>query len=97
MADAEPRESNAGQKVVNLVITTEESWTDRQGARQHRTERHRLVFWARAAEVVADVRKGDRLLIEGKLQTREWTDHEERKRETTEVNVTRVTIIDRHV
>ena len=72
--DPEIRHQPSGGAVANLSMATSESWKDKQsGQQQERTEWHRVVFFGRQAEIVRDyVKKGDRLYVEGKLQTRKW-------------------------
>ena len=93
--DPEVRHTQAGQSVVNLTLATTEVFSDKEGKRQKRTEWHRLVFWGRLAEVANEyVRKGDQLGVEGKLQTRSWTDKLNQPRKTVEVVVAKLHLID---
>jgi len=87
-ADPEVRYLPNGNAVANLSIATSDQWKDKQtGAKQERTEFHRVVFFGRIAEVVGEyVRKGSKMYIEGRLQTREW-DKDGVKRYTTEIVV----------
>jgi len=65
--------TQSGTKVANVSIATSEQWNDKNGERQERTEWHRLVFWNRLADIVEQyVNKGDKLFVEGKLQTRKY-------------------------
>lgn len=84
--EPEVRQLPSGNWVANVTLATSESWKDRQtGERQERTEWHRLVFFGRLAEVVGQyVRKGSKLYVEGRLQTREW-EKDGVKRYTTEI------------
>tara|TARA_R110000764_G_scaffold147717_3_gene235622 strand:- start:4149 stop:4574 length:426 start_codon:yes stop_codon:yes gene_type:complete len=77
-----------GNAVANVTLATSDSWKDKQtGQQQERTEWHRVVFFGRIAEVVGEyARKGSKLYIEGRLQTREW-EKDGVKRYTTEVVV----------
>lgn len=85
-ADPEIRFTPGGQAVANFRIATNESWTDKQGQKQERTEWHRIVVWGKLAELCGEyLTKGRQCFIEGKLQTREWTDKEGKKNYTTEV------------
>ena len=84
--DPEVRFTPSGQPVANFTIATNESWTDKQGQKQERTEWHRIVVWGKMAELCGQyLSKGRQCFIEGKLQTREWTDKEGKKNYTTEV------------
>jgi single-strand DNA-binding protein len=92
--DPELRLTGAGQPVVNLSMATNEFYNDKQGAQQIRTEWHRLVFWGEKAELVNKyVNRGDQLGVEGKLQSRRWTNHLGHKKLTVEVTVSRVHLL----
>ena len=86
--DPDIRYMPSGNAVANITLATSESWKDKQtGQQQEKTEWHRIVFFGRLAEVVGQyVRKGSKLYVEGKLQTREW-EKDGIKRYTTEVVV----------
>ncbi|MBF0109040.1 MAG: single-stranded DNA-binding protein [Magnetococcales bacterium] len=85
-ADPEMRATQDGKAVANLRIATSDTWNDVQGQRQERTEWHRVVVFGRTAEVVQQyLRKGSQVFIEGKLQTRKWTDKQGMERYTTEI------------
>ena len=86
--DPEVRYLPNGNAVANVTLATSDSWKDKQtGQQQERTEWHRVVFFGRIAEVVGEyVRKGSKMYIEGRLQTREW-EKDGVKRYTTEVVV----------
>ena len=98
-ADPEQRTSTqSGQSMVSARLATNETWRDRQsGERKERTEWHRLVFYGWLADaVMASCRKGTRLLVEGRIQTRKWTDPATgQDRWTTEVVCNDAAIIDR--
>ena len=86
--DPEVKYTPAGVPVANASIATSESWTDQNGERQERTEWHRLVFWRKLAEIVGQyLKKGSKVYVEGKLQTRKWSDQQGNDRYTTEVVV----------
>ncbi len=85
-ADPELRYTPGGTAVSNFSIATNESWTDSSGEKQERTEWHRIVVWGRLAEICNQyLRKGSKVYIEGKLQTRSWEGQDGLKRYTTEV------------
>ncbi len=86
--DPEVRHMPNGNAVANITLATSDSWKDKNtGQQQERTEWHRVVFFGRLAEVVGEyVRKGSKLYIEGRLQTREW-EKDGVKRYTTEIVV----------
>jgi single-strand DNA-binding protein len=93
-ADPEVRFTPGGQAVANFRIATSESWTDKNGQKQERTEWHRIVVWGKLAELCGEyLKKGRQCYVEGRLQTREWTDKENRKNYTTEVVATAVTFL----
>ena len=73
-ADPETRYMPNGNAVTNITMATSETWKDKNtGEQQERTEWHRITFYQRLAEIVAEyVRKGSKLYVEGKLQTRSW-------------------------
>jgi single-strand DNA-binding protein len=84
--DPEVRYTPNGGAVANFSLATNESWTDKSGQKQERTEWHRIVVWGKMAEICGQyLSKGRQAFIEGKLQTREWNDKEGHKRYTTEV------------
>lgn len=85
--DPEVRSLNNGGEVVNLRLATSETWKDRDGARQERTEWHRVViFNENLGKVAKDyLRKGSKVYLEGQLQTRKWTDQSGADRYSVEV------------
>ena len=86
--DPEVRYLPSGNAVAHITLATTDSWKDKQtGQPQERTEWHRVVFFGRLAEIVGEyVRKGSKLYVEGRLQTREW-EKDGVKRYTTEIVV----------
>lgn len=85
--DPELRYTPQGTAVCTFSLATNRTWTPSDGGEpQEATEFHRLVAWAKLAEICSQILyKGRRVFIEGRLQTREWTDAEGRPRTTTEV------------
>lgn len=84
--DPEVRYTPSGQAVANFNIAVSESWNDKQGQRQERTEWIRIVVWGKTAELCGEyLAKGRQVYLEGKLQTREWNDRDGNKKWTTEV------------
>jgi len=85
--DPEMRYTPSGSAVANLALATSESWKDKQtGENQERTEWHRIVMFNRLAEIAGEyLKKGSKVYIEGKLQTRKWQDKEGQDRYTTEI------------
>ena len=90
-ADPDMRYTPSGAGVCEMRIATNESWTDKQGQRQERTEWHRIVVWGKRAELCAKyLSKGRQCYVEGRLRTRSWEDKEGNKRWTTEIVATDV-------
>jgi single-strand DNA-binding protein len=88
-ADPESRTFANGGEVVNLRLATSESWKDRDGNRQERTEWHTVAIFNEHLGKVASqyLRKGSKVFIEGQLQTRKWQDQSGADRYSTEVVV----------
>jgi single-strand DNA-binding protein len=85
--DPESRSLNNGGEVVNLRVATSESWKDKDGNRQERTEWHRVVIFNENLGRVAKsyLRKGSKVYLEGQIQTRKWTDNNGQDKYSTEV------------
>ncbi|WP_043529152.1 single-stranded DNA-binding protein [Litchfieldella xinjiangensis] len=85
--DPEVRFLPSGNPVANLRIATTDTWTDRQsGQRQERTEWHSVVLFNKLAEIAQQyVKKGSRIYIEGRLQTRKWQGQDGQDRYSTEI------------
>ncbi len=84
--DPELRHTPQGQAVANFSVATSESWNDKSGQKQERTEWHRIVVWGKLGELCAKyLSKGRQVYVEGKLQTRSWDDKDGQKRYTTEI------------
>jgi single-strand DNA-binding protein len=86
-ADPEARSLNNGGEVVNMRVATSESWKDRDGNRQERTEWHNVVIFNENLGKVAKsyLRKGSKVYLEGQIQTRKWADQSGNDRYTTEI------------
>lgn len=93
--DPEVRYMPNGNAVANVSIATSDTWKDRNtGEQQERTEWHRVVFFNRLAEIVEQyVKKGSKLYIEGRLQTRSW-EQDGVKRYTTEIVANEMQMLD---
>jgi single-strand DNA-binding protein len=92
--DPELRYTQSGQAVANFTLATNESWTNRNGEREERTEWHRIVAWAKLAEICGEyLSKGKQVYVEGRLQTREWEDKEGNKRHTTEIKADKLLML----
>jgi len=87
--DPEVRYSQAGLCFCNLSIATSESWKDKQsGEKKERTEWHKVVISGKLAEIAGEyVKKGSKIQVVGKMQTRKWTDQSGQDKYTTEIVV----------
>jgi single-strand DNA-binding protein len=85
--DPETRYTSGGQAVANFTLATDETYKDRSGERQKRTEWHRVVLWGKLAEITQQyVKKGMLVYVEGRIQTRQWEDKRDgQKKSTTEI------------
>ncbi len=93
--DPELRHTPQGQAVANFPVATSESWNDKQGQKQERTEWHRVVVWGKLAELCGKyLSKGRKAYVEGRLQTRAWDDKDGQKRYTTEIIANTVQFLD---
>jgi single-strand DNA-binding protein len=85
-ADPDMRYTPSGQGVCELRLATSESWNDKNGQRQERTEWHRIVVWGKRAEVCSKyLAKGRQVFVEGRIQTRSYDDKDGNKRYITEI------------
>ena len=94
-ADPEMRHTGGGTAICSFNLATTESWTDKQsGEKQERTEWHRVVLFGRQAEVAGEyLKKGRSVYIEGRLQTRKYTDKDGVEKYSTEVVGDRMQLI----
>lgn len=84
-----------GNAVANITIATSENWKDQQGQLQEKTEWHRVVLYRRLAEIAGQyLKKGSKVYLEGRLQTREWSDQQGNKRYTTEIIANNMKMLD---
>jgi single-strand DNA-binding protein len=82
----EVRYTPSGAAVANFSVATNESWMDKSGQKQERTEWHRVVVWGKLAELCNQyLAKGRQCYVEGRLQTRQWQDKDGQTKYTTEV------------
>ena len=89
--DPEVRFTQSGRAVANLSVATSDSWTDQEGNRQERTEWHKVVVWGKQAENCGQyLAKGRQVCVQGRIQTRKWTDQNGQDRYTTEIVAQRV-------
>ena len=94
--DPDVRYMPDGNAVANVTVATSESWKDKTtGEPQERTEWHRVVFFRRLAEIVGEyLKKGSKVYIEGRLQTRKWQDQDGQDRYTTEIVADEMQMLD---
>jgi len=84
--DPETRYTGGGQAVANFSVATDETYKDKNGERQKRTEWHKIVVWGKQAEIAQQyLKKGSLIFIEGRIQSREWQDKEGQKRTSFEI------------
>ena len=92
--DPETRYTTGGDAVCNLSIATSEQWKDKNGEKQERTEWHRVVLFGRQAEIAGEyLKKGRSVYIEGRLQTRKYTDKDGVEKYSTEIVADRMQLI----
>ena len=92
--DPEIRYTTSGVPVVTFSLATSEMWKDKDGMQQERTDWHNVVAWRKLAEIIQEiVKKGSRLLVEGKIQTRSFEKNGE-KRYITEIVADNVLLLD---
>jgi len=94
--DPEVRYTPNGTAVANVSLATSDSWKDKQtGEMQDRTEWHRVVFFSRLAEIVSEyLKKGSKIYVEGRLQTKKWQDQNGNDRYTTEIVANEMQMLD---
>ncbi|MBV9086814.1 MAG: single-stranded DNA-binding protein [Acidobacteria bacterium] len=84
--DPEVKYTPQGTPVAKFSLATNERWKDKNGEWQDRTEWHNIVAWQRLAEIVGEyVKKGQKIYIEGRIQTRSWDDKDGQKKYMTEI------------
>ncbi len=94
--DPEVRYTPSGSAVANISIATSEQWKDKQtGERQERTEWHRVVLFNRLGEIAGEyLKKGSKVYIEGRIQTRKWQDQNGNDRYSTEIVANEMQMLD---
>ena len=94
--DPELRTTSGGQTVCSFSVATNRSWTDNAGQRQEKADFHNIVAWGKLAEIVGQyVKKGRKIYVEGRSQTRDWEGEDGQKRYRTEVVAENVILLDR--
>src|SRR5947207_12602139 len=92
--DPETRYTTGGDAVTNIRVATTDTWKDKNGEKQEKTEWHTVVFFGRQAEIAGEyLKKGRQVYVEGRLQTRKWQDKEGQDRYTTEIVADRMQIL----
>jgi single-strand DNA-binding protein len=92
--DPEVRYMPSGDAVANISIATTETWKDKSGEKQEKTEWHRVAMFGKTAEIAGEyLKKGSQVYIEGRLETRKWTDKEGHERYTTEIRADRMQML----
>jgi len=94
--DPEVRYANNGAAIANISVATSESWKDKNtGEQVDKTEWHRVVMFNRLGEIAGEyLRKGSKVYIEGKLQTRKWQDQSGQDKYTTEIVANEMQMLD---
>lgn len=94
--DPEVRQTSGGQMVASFSIATNSSWVDKTGQRQEKAEFHNVVIWGKLAEVAQQyVKKGKKIFVEGRMQTRDWDGEDGVKRYKFEIVVDSMIMLDR--
>jgi single-strand DNA-binding protein len=84
--DPETRYMPEGGAITNISVATTETWKDKQGEKQEKTEWHRVAFFGKLAEIAGEyLKKGSQVYVEGRLQTRKWQDKDGADKYTTEI------------
>lgn len=92
--DPETRYGTDGGAITNISIATTETWKDKQGEKQEKTEWHRVSFFGKLAEIAGEyLKKGSQVYVEGRIQTRKWQDKEGNDKYTTEIVADRMQML----
>jgi single-strand DNA-binding protein len=92
--DAELRYTSGGAPVASVRMATTERFTDREGQKREDTQWHDVVIWGKTAEALHEyLVKGKQIYVEGRIQTRKWTDKEGKDRYNTEIRADRVVLL----
>lgn len=94
--DPEIRTTPTGQTVASFTVATNFIWTDQSGQKRDKAEFHNIVAWRRLAEIVGQyLKKGSKIYLEGRLQTRDWVGQDGVKRYRTEIIADNMIMLDR--
>ncbi len=89
------RQTNNGTAVANISLCTSDYYTDQTGKKIEQSEWHRLVFWGKLAEIAHQfLHKGAKIYVEGKIQTRRYTDKQNVERSITEIVISEMQMLD---
>jgi single-strand DNA-binding protein len=92
--DPEVRYLPEGGAITNISVATTDTWKDKSGEKQERTEWHRVAFFGKLAEIAGEyLKKGSQVYVEGALRTRKWQDKEGKERYTTEIIADRMQML----
>jgi single-strand DNA-binding protein len=92
--DPETRYMPDGGAITNISVATTDTWKDKQGEKQEKTEWHRVAFFGRLAEIAGEyLKKGSQVYVEGRLQTRKWQDKDGNDKYTTEIVADRMQML----
>ena len=92
--DPETRYMPDGGAITNISIATTETWKDKAGEKQEKTEWHRVAFFGKLAEIAGEyLKKGSQVYVEGRLQTRKWQDKDGADKYTTEIVADRMQML----
>jgi single-strand DNA-binding protein len=92
--DPETRYTTGGDPITNVSIATTDTWKDKNGEKQEKTEWHRVAFFGKLAEIAGEyLKKGSQVYVEGRLQTRKWQDKEGQDKYTTEIVADRMQML----
>jgi len=93
--DPELRQTPSGQSVVSFSVATNRSWKDSSGEQKDQAEFHSIVAWGKLAEIIGNyAKKGKRVYVEGRLQTRSWEDNDGGKHRKTEIVADNLILLD---
>ncbi len=92
--DPETRYMPDGGAITNISIATTDTWKDKSGEKQEKTEWHRVAFFGKLAEIAGEyLKKGSQVYVEGRLQTRKWQDKDGADKYTTEIIADRMQML----
>lgn len=96
--DPDLRSLPDGKSVATISIATTETWKDKSGEKQEKTEWHRVVMFGKQADLAGQyLKKGSQVYIEGRIQTKKWTDKQGQEKYTTEILADRMQFIGKAV